>query len=143
MLRFPYLPELVGTAVRWRPLTRVDIIGPAGRRRYKALFDPGSDDTVFPMAIVRSLGVTLRRDTGEKLRWRGLLYDLRLGDVELALTDNVSMWQWPASVAFSPAPMPYVLLGYRGCLQFFDATFRGDDRLVEISDNRSYPGTIT
>jgi hypothetical protein len=27
-------------------------------------------------------------------------------------------------------------------LQFFDPTFRGEDRIVEIETNRSYPGTI-
>ena len=142
MLRFPYLPDLAGTAVRWRPLTRVDVIGPTGRRRYKALFDPGSDESVFPIAIVRPLGVTLRPDTREKLRWRGQIYDLRFGDVELELTDNVSTYRWPARVGFSTAPMPYVLLGYRGCLQFFDATFRGAACVIEADANPAYPGTM-
>ena len=143
MLRFPYPSELVGVAVRWRPVARVNIVGPRGSRRYKALFDPGSDDTVFPLAIVPRIGASLRPDTGERLRWRGQVYPLRFGDVELELTDSVSVWRWPATVGFSTAPIQYVLLGTRGCLQFCDAMFRGDDRFVELEPNRSYPGSIT
>ena len=141
MLRFPYRPELVGVALRWRPLTRVEIIAPLGRRRYKALLDPGSDDTIFPLAIARRIGVTLRPETGETLRWRGQRYPLRFGNVDLELTDNIAVLRWPAIVGFSAAPIPYVLLGTRGCLQFFDVTFRGDNRIVEIEPNRAYPGT--
>jgi hypothetical protein len=37
--------------------------------------------------------------------------------------------------------MRYPILGNCGCLQFFDARFRGEDRVVEIETNRSYPGT--
>jgi hypothetical protein len=101
------------------------------------------DDTVFPIAIVRTLGVTLRPDVGEKLRWRGRPYDLRFGDVELSLADNVAIWRWPAAVGCSAAPMPSILLGYRACLEFLDATFRGHDRVVELDANRSYPGTTS
>ena len=38
-------------------------------------------------------------------------------------------------------PPPYPILGNCGCLQFFDPTFHGEDRMVEIETNRSYTGT--
>jgi len=101
MLQFPYQPvPLVGTAppslpptatVRWRPFAPVTIVGPAGvsRRFQRALLDPGADDTVFPLELVQRLRVTLRPDTGHKLRWRGQAYQLRYGDVERVLSASV------------------------------------------------------
>jgi hypothetical protein len=35
------------------------------------------------------------------------------------------------------------LLGYAGFLQFFDADFRGADREVILTPNRSFPGRVT
>jgi hypothetical protein len=37
--------------------------------------------------------------------------------------------------------MHYPILGTCGCLQFFDSRFLGEDRLVEIETNRTFPGT--
>jgi hypothetical protein len=34
-------------------------------------------------------------------------------------------------------------LGICGYLEFFDALFRGTDRVTEIDTNRTYPGTKT
>jgi hypothetical protein len=62
--------------------------------------------------------------------------------VELELSDESgSIYRWPATVGFSSAPIRYPILGNAGCLCFFDALFRGDDRIVELATNHSYPGT--
>ena len=82
-------------------------------------------------------------DSGHRVRWRGQLYPLRFGDVELLLSDNAFAWRWPAVVAFSPAPIRYPILGQGGCLQFMDAYFLGADLVVELETNPSYPGTTT
>jgi hypothetical protein len=119
------------------------IIGPTGSFRYfnRALVDPGADDSIFPLVTAGQIGVSLRVDTGHTLRWRGQLYPLRFGDVELQIADGSATCRWPATVGFSGAPIPYRLLGYAGCLQFFDVMFRGEIRIVEFEPNRSYPGT--
>src|SRR5947209_18630754 len=155
MLRFPYQDEpLTGPAppslsphatVRWRPLVPLTVIGPGGivRDFGRAVLDPAADDTVLPLAIARRLGAPLRPDTGHRVRWRGQLRPLRYGDVELLLTDNRSVWRWPAVVGFSPAPLRYPILGQAGCLQFMDTRFLGADLLVELETNRTYPGTRT
>jgi hypothetical protein len=122
----------------------VTVIGPTGRRFFpRALLDPGADDTVLLLAIAGLIGVALLADTGHGIRWRGQSYSLRFGAVELELSDGSAVWRWPAVVAFSPAPIRYPILGICGCLQFFDARFRGADRVVELDTNRSYPGTMT
>jgi hypothetical protein len=153
MLSFPYQDEPLtglvppslppGTTVRWRPLVPVRLIGPGGSSRSftRAVFDPCADDTVFAADLVPLLGIVLRPPAGHVVRWRGQAYTLHFGDVELELTDDSgTVWRWPAVVSFSPAPIRYPILGTCGCLQFFDARFRGKDRVVEIETNSTYPG---
>jgi hypothetical protein len=107
----------------------------------RAQLDPGSDDTIFPLDVAALIGVELRPGTNHSVRWRGRRHKLEFADVHLALTDNVEIWRWPAVVAFSNAPIRYPLLELAGCLQFFDVSFRGEQRVVEIDTNRSFPGT--
>lgn len=46
--------------------------------------------------------------------------------VTLRLTDGNEYRAWPALVGFTSASMTHPLLGFAGCLQFFDAFFRGE-----------------
>jgi hypothetical protein len=95
---------------------------------------------VLPLALVGILGAVLRPDGGQGLRWRGQAFSLHFGDLELELSDGLQVWRWPAVVGFSPAPIRYPILGLGGCLHFFDARYRGLDRIVELETNPSYPG---
>jgi hypothetical protein len=67
---------------------------------------------------------------------------LRFGDVELELSDGIEVCRWPAVIAFSQAPIHYTILGLGCTLQYFDATFFGDDRLVQPEVNRSFTGMV-
>ena len=127
------------------PLIPITAIGPAGRVFHfgRALVDSGADDTVFPMTALPRIGATLRPDAAHRLRWRGQVYALRFGDIDLVLTDLGFTWRWPAVVAFSPAPLKYPILGRGGCLQFFDVRLLGADLKVELEITRLYPGTTT
>ena len=147
MLRFPYLDEpLLGPAPPSMPATAI-VRRPWAHRTSptigRAVADPTADDTVFPLDTARRIGAGLRADSGHRVRWRGQLYPLRFGDVELLLSDNVFARRRPAVVAFSPAPIRYPILGQGGCLQFMDAYFLGADLVVELETNPSYPGTTT
>jgi hypothetical protein len=103
---------------------------------------PGADDTVFPLALAGILGVNLRTHIGHALRWRGQAYPLRFGDVELELSDGIQICRWPAVIGFSQTPLRYPILGLSGCLQYFDATYLGEDRFVQLEANRSFGGSI-
>jgi hypothetical protein len=106
----------------------------------RALVDSGADDTVFPLDIVSLLAVTLLPVTGHALRWRGQSHALRYGRVELELVDDTgSALRWPATVAFTPAPIRYPLLGVTGCLEYFNARFLGNARTVELEPNEQFP----
>jgi hypothetical protein len=154
-LRFAYQDEPLtgpappslskGTTVRWRPLIPLTIIGPTGITRDfgRAVFDPAADDTVLPIDTALRLGVRLLAPTGHGVRWGGQLHALRFGEVDLLLTDNVTVWCWRAVVGFSPAPLRYPILGQSGCLQFIDARFLGANLIIELDANRHFPGTQT
>jgi hypothetical protein len=153
MLRFPYQDEpLTGPAppslpaaaiVRWRPLIPMTIIGPGGLVRDfgRAVLDPASDDTVFPLDTIRRISAHLRPDTA--FAGAASYIHSGLGMSNLLLTDNGSSWRWPAVVGFSPAPLRYPILGQSACLQFIDARFLGANLLVELETNHTYHGTQT
>ena len=150
MLEFPFQAEPVSVPPpslppsernRWRPLVPIRIYGSTGKSRMftRALVDTGSDDTVFPMGLISPLDVDLLDDTGHGIRWRGRGYSLRFGTVELELTDGGAVWRWTAIVGFSTAPIRYPILGQTAFLQFFNASFRGDDRVITLVKNSSFP----
>ena len=155
MLQFPYQPvPIIGPAppsvsiagaAHWRPFVPLTVIGANGQLRHfqRALLDPGADDTVLPLSVAKRIGISLRPDTGHRLRWRGQHYVLRYGDVAFQLAEGGSFCRWQAIAAFSDAPITYCILGQSGCLQFFDVTFRGADRLAELEPNASFTGTIS
>jgi hypothetical protein len=68
---------------------------------------------------------------------------MEFADVLLRLEDGSEECTWPARVAFSPAPITQPILGFRGCLEFFDVEFRGAARTAVLSTNAAYPGTVS
>ena len=130
------------TRSRWRPMIPLTVQS-AGKATIvfgRALVDPGADDTVLPLDAAELLAISLLPATGHSLRWRGQGYPLRYGHVTLELADeDGSVATWPTIAAFTAAPIRYPLLGISGCLDFFDATFRGDRRVLELQTNRSFP----
>ena len=151
MLQFPYLEELLtGPApyslpasvnFRYRPLVPLTIAGPLRRRTVnRAVVDTGSDDTVFPLDTMLLIGAVALPDRGHRIVWGGKRYHLQFAQVRLVLADDTSTYSWPATVAFSPAPLRYPLLGVASCLQYFDARFLGADRTLELEANWTYPG---
>ena len=148
ILRLPYLDEpLYGPPApslsaharsRWRPLVPLTVQGPNGRSVAfgRALVDPGADDTVMPLDVAELLAVSFHPATGHSLRWKGQRHLLRYGDVTLELADDEgNALAWQAVAAFTTAPLRYPLLGICGCLEFFDATFRGAERIIELESN--------
>jgi hypothetical protein len=134
--------SLGGRWVRPCPIIPVSVIGPANTRALNALLDTGADDTVFTESLAVSLGVDLTgAPTGQARGADGSLIPLRYAQVTLRLASGSERREWPAWVGFTPAPLSRALLGFAGCLQFFDATFRGAREEVELTVNSLYPGT--
>src|SRR5262245_11938301 len=101
------LPSLAGSRVRYRPITSVEIKGPAGSALRDGLLDTGADDTVFPEQWATILGLDLAQlpQHTVNLAGRGVL-TCRYATVTLRLTDGVSeTYEWDAVVGFVPVPM--------------------------------------
>jgi hypothetical protein len=138
----PVIP-LGGRFVRPRPLLDVSVIGPSDTRVRRALLDSGADDTVFHESLAPALGVDLTNAPRSvaNVATAGGAVPVYYAPVMLRLTDGLEMREWPAVVAFTPARLVYPMLGFAGCLQFFDANFRGAVEVVELTTNALYPGT--
>jgi len=155
MMRFPYQPEPLAknapptlpkaTQVRLRPLIRIRVI--AANRHWsgyrQAVADTGSADTLFPARAATWLGALLLPRSSQSTNWRGTQYPLRFAQIELQLSSRAEIYRWPATVGFTSAPIPYPLLGITGFFEFFDATFRGADHILDLTPARTFPGTVT
>ena len=128
---------------RYRPIVPVTLVGPANRRHGAyAVLDTGSDDCLFPIGFLVRIGGTPRPETGHHVTWRGSTHPILYANISLMLADDTSTYSWPTIAAFTSAPIKFSLLGLAGCLQYFDARFRGADRTVELEANWTYPGTM-
>jgi hypothetical protein len=105
------------------------------------VIDTGSADVIFPWTAAPLLGVALLPASAYQVRWRGTGYPMRFANMTMEIAGVAASCRWPAVVAFSSAPIPYPLFGVAGGLEYFDATFRGDDRVIELTPNGRFPGT--
>ncbi len=148
-LRFAYrrgrsprpVVSLGGGLQRPRPIVDVALIGPATSIVRAALLDTGADDTVFSVADAQLLGLNLSQApqytaAGVGGPPRVITY----APVTLRLTDGKEFREWPALVGFTSARMNYALLGFAGCLQYFDALFHGEQEVVELTVSGLYRG---
>ncbi len=139
-LRYAYQPIPVGHAIvplggRWvrpRPLVAVTVLGPTSSRIRDAVSEVlaaqiGLDLTNAPAGIGAGIGMSN--------------IPLRYAQVRLRLTDGFEQREWSAWVGFTPLRIPYPMLGFAGCLQFFTSTFHGDREELELTVNRLYSGT--
>jgi len=97
---------------------------------------------VFPESVARLAGIDLTgTPTGAGMGVGRVSLPLRYAQVVLRISDGREHREWPAWVGFAPARLIEPLLGFAGCLQFFDADFRGAREEVELAVNPRYPGT--
>jgi predicted aspartyl protease len=136
----PVIP-LGGRTTRPRPLIDVTLVGPAGSKIVTALLDTGADDTVFSDQVAQSLGLDLSNAPQHIVAGVGSPpYVISYAQVTLRITDGKEFREWSALVGFTSAHMTHSLLGFAGCLQFFDALFHGEREEVELTVNGLYPG---
>jgi hypothetical protein len=149
-LRFAYhlirvrhpVVALGGRWVRPRPLVPVAVVGPSDSRLVLATLDTSADDTLFGDNLAALIGIDLTQaplGTGSGVGSTGV--PMRYAQVRLRLSDGREFRDWPAWVGFTPAQLTYPILGFAGCLQYFDATFHGDREEVELTVNSLYRGT--
>ncbi len=96
-MRFAYLPlptrqpvpSLGGAQVRHRPILSVRVFGPRGSRLFDGCLDSASDDSIFPLALARALGIDLSQaPRGESHPVSGHAIPYHYAPVKLQLTDG-------------------------------------------------------
>jgi hypothetical protein len=106
------------------------------------LLDTGADDTTFPETLAEELGIDLSHaPTYTFAGVGGRPQTVRYAQVSLRVSDGQEFREWQAWVGFVNVVMIWPLLGFAGFLQYFTATFHGDDEEVELAINTIYPGT--
>jgi hypothetical protein len=131
------IPSLGGSLVRHRPVTAVILTGPAGTKIRDGLLDSGADDTVFTEDLATLLGIDLSHAEERKISLAGRANPVRLryAPVKLRIADDAEAYEWTAVVGFISGKLHYNLLGHAGCLQYFNADFRGEE-------NASFRGIV-
>ncbi len=141
-MEFPYkrfrlvAPAPDGRVYRAKPIIPATLIGPTGSVPHDCLVDPGADDTVFPERFAVQAGIDLtgaRTGGASGVGMVGAV--LRFALVTLRVADAHEQREWQAMVAFTSTPMRRPLLGIAGFLEFFDATFFGEDEKLTLKVN--------
>jgi hypothetical protein len=146
-VRFPYLrfsvaptPAHTGSALAYRPYIPILVVGTRGAARLDALLDTGADQVILPRSIAEPLGIDL--DVGASARFRGVggqIVTVIYGRVELEVGTRSQRIRWPATVAFLDGAGG-AILGHTGFLEYFTATFNGQQRHVALTPNSALPG---
>ena len=151
-MRFSYYQYLTysspttPTGILHRPEILIRVVGKAGSSKLRALVDPGSDDTLLPLSVGRSIGATMDlTQTWHAEGIGGQAIPVILGEVEFELTDGKQTFRWTAKVGFVDFADPkdeITVLGHAGFLDYFRTTFDGHLRTLEIEVTPAFPGQV-
>lgn len=148
-MRFPYreyisiFPGTTDYRLILRPVITMRVKGPKADARWDALLDTGADETLFPVSLADILGIELdRRHTSEAVGVSGDRLRIHYGNVEIQieLDQQTVTWQTPVGfVDFGSAVDEVIILGHGGCLDYFTATFDGEQAEFELVPNSLLP----
>lgn len=124
----------------------VVLVGPKGELRFEALVDTGSDQTILPSPDVEDItGITIQKDITSEVKGRleGHTEKLFWGkDCALLLAQDNEVYRFSSSVWFSDDGNSPAILGHSGFLEFFTATFDGENHALTLEPAKNFPGKI-
>ncbi len=147
-MRFDYTGVISASAdtgdpiVIFRPEVRIRVHGPNGSGDFLALEDTGADNTILPESVARALGIPVVPGQGPAARaFGGQEISLSYADVELELVHADGALRWFARVYFlgGGAEEETLVLGHQGFLDYFTATFIGEDYALDLEPNSHLP----
>lgn len=138
-------PSLRGKWARvYRPIIPLTIAGPTRTKRVRGLVDTGSDDTLLPRSFADELGVGLDEKQGIKItNVSEKPVAVAYGNIHFGLKSSTESYSWSAQVGFidyRDAENELVILGHKGCLEFFQLFFNGPKKELEIKPGTTFPG---
>lgn len=126
-----------------RPVITIRVVGPKSDARWDALVDSGADETLFPLSLADALGIELDQQmTSEAAGISGDRRKIFYGDVELRIESVQEFVAWKTTVGFvdfGSVSDEVIILGHGGCLDFFTATFDGENAKLELVPNAFLP----
>lgn len=136
----PGAPE----GIMFQPKIPITIYGPTGIMPFDALVDTGADHTIFPRFNAKHIGAPLYE--------RNLSYTNGIGPegvksfyadgIELELRVDGEVCRWISPVWFSESDDFPALLGRKGFLEYFTATFDGQNHVLTLEPNNTFPGKV-
>ena len=148
-MRFPYTLNIVPSIdtgeeiVLLRPEIPLRVCGPVGHVDVLALVDTGADNSIFPLSVATELGIEPTIGTGPgATAFGGQRIALSFADLVLELAQNGNVIRWRSRVYFADFPNDSekaVILGHEGFLDYFTATFIGEDCVLDLEPNASIP----
>jgi hypothetical protein len=148
-MKFPYTLNIVPSIetgdeiVLLRPEIPLRVYGPAGHVDVLALVDTGADNSILPLSVARDLGLDTATGKGPAATaFGGQRIALSFADVVLELSQEDIVIRWRTRLYFADFPgdnEKAVILGHEGFLDFFTATFIGEDCVLELEPNDGIP----
>jgi hypothetical protein len=135
-------PDTGEPMVIFRPEIRIVVHGPCRSGEFIALVDTGADHIIMPDAIARDLGIPLKAGKGPPATaFGGQEMNLSFADVQLEIIHPSKTLQWLARVFFIAADGngETIVLGHQGFLDYFEATFNGEDCTLNLEANDYLP----
>lgn len=150
-MRFDYTtivssaPDTGELVVIFRPEIRLTVHGPLGSGDFVALVDSGADNTILPVSIASALGIPLTSGKGPTAKaFGGQEIALSYADIELQLIHAQGRLRWLARVYFAEnADEETLILGHHGFLDYFTATFIGEDCALDLEPNSYLPRVLS
>ena len=126
-----------------RPVITVRIAGPNSITRWDALVDTGADETLLPRSLADLLCVELDQTaTSQAVGISGDNLTIYYGEVEFQISSGDESATWRTIVGFVEFGTPedeVIILGHGGCLDYFTATFDGENAELELRVNSLLP----
>jgi hypothetical protein len=148
-MRFPYplsIARSIETGdeiVLLRPEIPIRVYGLAGAADMLALVHTGADNSILPLSVARDLGIETTPGKGpEATAFGGQRIALSFAEVALEISQRDTVVRWRARVYFADFPddtEKAVIPGHEGFLDYFTATFDGEDCVVALKPNDSIP----
>jgi hypothetical protein len=130
---FPGQPK---PGVVFRPVVKLRILGTKSQIPFRGLIDTGADMTVIPMNIADFVGVAMMSSHPGAALGVGGEIEVAYGKVLLQIDFGKNEHRWCATVGVARESWTEAVLGHLGFVQFFDATFFGEQRVVELKRNK-------
>ncbi len=126
-----------------RPEIPIRIFGPAGVAETLALVDTGADNSILPLSIARDLRLETTPGKGpDAAAFGGQRIPLSFAEVVLEISENEVPIRWRGRLYFADFPddaEKAVILGHEGFLDFFTATFDGENCVLTLEPNDGIP----